>query len=46
MSGSSGQESSLDAQEQELRATSTGTVVKVVKDRGSGLKENRPGLNG
>lgn len=45
VSGSSGQESSLEAQEEELRATSTGTVVKVVKDRASGLKENRPGLN-
>lgn len=45
VSGSSGQESSLEAQEQELRASSTGTIVKVAKDRGSGLKENRPGLN-
>ncbi|MEU5893623.1 IS607 family transposase [Streptomyces sp. NPDC047461] len=45
VSGSSGQESSLEAQETELRATSTGEIVKVVKDRGSGLKENRPGLN-
>jgi excisionase family DNA binding protein len=45
VSGSSGQESSLEAQEAELRATSTGELVKVVKDRGSGLKENRPGLN-
>ncbi|MHB9862065.1 IS607 family transposase [Streptomyces sp. YIM S03343] len=44
-SGSSGQESSLEAQEGELRATATGEIVKVVKDRGSGLKENRPGLN-
>ncbi|MGW5464446.1 IS607 family transposase [Streptomyces sp. NPDC003996] len=45
VSGSSGQESSLEAQEAELRATSTGEIVKVVRDRGSGLKENRPGLN-
>ncbi|MCX5367268.1 IS607 family transposase [Streptomyces sp. NBC_00124] len=45
VSGSSGQESFLEAQESELRATSTGEIVKVVKDRGSGLKENRPGLN-
>ena len=45
VSGSSGQESSLDAQESELRATSTGEIVKVVRDRGSGLKENRPGVN-
>lgn len=45
VSGSSGQESSLAAQEEELRATASGEVVKVVKDRGSGLRENRPGLN-
>lgn len=45
VSGSSGQESSLEAQEAELRATATGKVVKVVRDRGSGLKENRLGLN-
>ncbi|MFI6356837.1 IS607 family transposase [Streptomyces sp. NPDC050743] len=45
VSGSSGQESLLEAQEAELRATSRGEIVKVVKDRGSGLKENRPGLN-
>ncbi|RAG80315.1 IS607 family transposase [Streptacidiphilus pinicola] len=45
VSGSSGQESSLLAQEEELRATATGKVVKVVKDRGSGLREDRPGLN-
>ncbi|MGW5479327.1 IS607 family transposase [Streptomyces sp. NPDC004008] len=45
VSGSSGQESSLQAQEAELRATSTGEIVKVVRDRGSGLKESRPGLN-
>ncbi|MEV6734401.1 MULTISPECIES: IS607 family transposase [unclassified Streptomyces] len=45
VSGSSGQESLLEAQEQELRATSTGEIVKVLRDRASGLKENRPGLN-
>lgn len=45
ISGSSGQDSSLEAQEAELRATATGEIVKVVRDRGSGLKENRPGLN-
>lgn len=45
VSGSSGQESSLEAQETELRGTSAGEIGKVVKDRGSGLKENRPGLN-
>jgi excisionase family DNA binding protein len=45
VSGSSGQESSLDTQEKELRATSTGEVVKVFRDRASGLREDRPGLN-
>ncbi|GAA3801408.1 IS607 family transposase [Streptomyces chiangmaiensis] len=45
VSGSSGQGSWLEAQEEELRATSTGEIVKVVRDRGSGLRENRPGLN-
>ncbi|WP_371800400.1 recombinase family protein (plasmid) [Streptomyces sp. NBC_01707] len=45
VSGSSGRESSLEVQEVELRAASTGKIVKVVRDRGSGLKENRPGLN-
>jgi excisionase family DNA binding protein len=45
VSGSSGQESSLEAQEEELRATATGEIVKVVRDRGSGLQESRPGLN-
>ncbi|MFC9914743.1 IS607 family transposase [Streptomyces sp. NPDC127197] len=43
--GSSGQESSLEAQEKELRATSTGEVVKVFRDRSSGLREDRPGLS-
>ncbi len=45
VSGSTGQETSLTAQEEKLRTTATGEVVKVVKDRGSGLKENRPGLS-
>jgi putative resolvase len=45
VSGSDGQETSLLAQEDELRATSTGEVVRVLKDRGSGLREDRPGLN-
>ncbi|MEV0158422.1 IS607 family transposase [Micromonospora sp. NPDC050686] len=45
VSGASGQESSLEAQERELRATSTGEVVKVFRDRSSGLREDRPGLN-
>ena len=43
--GSDGQEASLLAQEEELRATATGEVVKVLRDRGSGLREDRPGLN-
>ncbi|GAA1012947.1 hypothetical protein Aple_015740 [Acrocarpospora pleiomorpha] len=43
--GSSGQESSLAAREEAWRATSTGEVVKVVQDRGGGLRENRPGVN-
>lgn len=42
VSGSSGQEPSLAAQEEELRATAAGTVVR---DRGSGLRESRPGLD-
>ncbi|MGW0207442.1 IS607 family transposase [Streptomyces sp. NPDC003233] len=45
VSGSSGRESSLTAQEQELRATATGEVVKVFRDRSSGPREDRPGLN-
>ncbi|MFI9158523.1 IS607 family transposase [Kitasatospora aureofaciens] len=45
VSGSTGQESSLEAQETELRATATGEVVRVFKDRSSGLREDRPGLN-
>jgi len=44
VSGSTGQESSLEAQEAELRATSTGEIARVVKDRSSGLREDRPGL--
>jgi putative resolvase len=45
VSGSNGQETCLLAQEEELRATSMGEVVKVLRDRGSGLREDRPGLN-
>jgi putative resolvase len=44
VSGSTGQESSLAAQEQELRHSAEGEVVAVFKDRASGLRENRPGL--
>jgi predicted site-specific integrase-resolvase len=32
-------------EEGELRATATGTVVRVIGDGGSGLRESRPGLN-
>jgi predicted site-specific integrase-resolvase len=45
VSGAAGQESSLVAQERELRASATGEVVAVFKDRASGLRENRPGLS-
>ncbi len=45
VSGSTGQETSLEAQEAELRATACGDHVVVVRDRGSGLQENRPGVN-
>jgi len=44
VSGTTGQESSLEAREAELRATATGTVARVFRDRASGLRENRPGL--
>lgn len=45
VSGWTGQESSLAAQEAELRATATGEVVAVFRDRASGLRESRPGLD-
>jgi excisionase family DNA binding protein len=44
VSGTSGQESSLAAQEAELRGSALGEVVAVYRDRASGLRENRPGL--
>jgi excisionase family DNA binding protein len=44
VSGSSGQETSLAAQEEELRSTAAGEVVRVFRDKASGLRENRPGL--
>lgn len=44
VSGSTGQESSLAAQEAELRSVVTGQLVRVYKDRGSGLSEKRTGL--
>jgi len=45
VSGRTGQESSLAAQEEELRASATGEVVRVFRDRASGLREHRPGLD-
>jgi putative resolvase len=45
VSGTSGQDISLAAQEQELRATSSGGVELVYRDRASGLREHRPGLD-
>jgi len=44
VSGATGQESSLDAQEAELRATATGTVARMFRDRASRLREDRPSL--
>jgi putative resolvase len=35
----------VDVVPAELRGTSTGEIVKVLRDRGSGLREDRPGLN-
>jgi excisionase family DNA binding protein len=43
--GLTGPETSLQAREDGLRATASGERVVVVRDRGSGLLENRPGLN-
>ena len=45
VSGATGQESSLAAQEAELRGTSAGEVARVFRDRASGLREDRPGLS-
>jgi len=45
VAGANGRGTSLVAQEEELRATATGEVVTVVRDRSSGLREDRPGLN-
>ncbi|MHB9861529.1 recombinase family protein [Streptomyces sp. YIM S03343] len=45
VSGTSGQESSLAAQEAELRGSASGVVVAVFRDRASGLRESRPGLD-
>jgi predicted site-specific integrase-resolvase len=45
VSASAGRETSLAAQEDELRRTSRTGIGKVYKDKASGLRENRPGLN-
>src|ERR1700677_5082850 len=45
VSGSTGQEWSLANQEQTLRDTASGTVFRVYRDRGSGLRESRRGLD-
>jgi excisionase family DNA binding protein len=45
VSGTTGQESSLVGQEQQLRASATAEVVAVFRDKTSGLRESRPGLN-
>ncbi|MFE4255278.1 hypothetical protein ACFRU3_38530, partial [Streptomyces sp. NPDC056910] len=43
--GTSGQESSLAAQEAELRASACGAVIAMFKGHVSGLRESRPGLD-
>jgi putative resolvase len=45
VSGSTGQESSLANQERMLRDTVRGRVFRVYRDRGSGLRESRRGLD-
>lgn len=45
VSGSSGQETSLETQERELLETQTSETNRIFKDRASGLRETRPGLN-
>jgi predicted site-specific integrase-resolvase len=45
VSGSTGQEASLANQEKVLRESATGEVGRVYKDRGSGLRERRAGLD-
>lgn len=45
VSGSTGQESSLAGQEAELRDAFGDRIVKVYKDKASGLREHRPGLD-
>src|SRR5574340_1600797 len=45
VSGSTGQESSLANQEKWLRESAGGVVYRVYRDRGSGLRERRAGLD-
>ena len=45
VSGTTGQESSLAGQEAELREMFGDRLTKVHKDKASGLRERRPGLN-
>lgn len=44
VSGTTGQETSLKAQEKALKDSAMGEVAGVYKDKGSGLNEKRPGL--
>ena len=44
-SGSTGQESSLADQESMLRESASGAVYRVYKDRGSGVRETRAGVD-
>ena len=44
VSGTSGQVTSLETQEQELRRTSSGELFRVYRDKASGLNERRAGL--
>ncbi len=43
VSGTTGQQLSLEAQAAELPATATGKAARVFRDRASGLREDRPG---
>ncbi|MDV7353530.1 recombinase family protein [Rhodococcus oxybenzonivorans] len=45
VSGSTGQESSLADQESMLRESASGAVYRVYKDRGSGVRETRAGVD-
>ena len=45
VSGSTGQESSLADQESMLRESASGAVFRVCRDRGSGVRETRAGVD-